>query len=109
MVGGPTVSWLPGLRDAGEYRLFMDALDCPRCHAAMVERPLGEATIRQCPDGHGIFLERRDLSDLIDAETAFHRDGGGLNTAPLPRITADMTAPPRSAPRAPAWVATLFG
>lgn len=68
----------------------------------------GRLNVRQCPDGHGIFLARADLGALIDAETDWHREGGGFHTAPLPRITPDMAMPPPPPPKAPAWVATLF-
>jgi hypothetical protein len=85
----------------------MDALDCPQCGAEMVVRSLGRASVHQCPDGHGVFLARSALGDLIDAENDWH-SGGGHHTAPLPRITPGMTAPPPAPPRAPAWIATLF-
>lgn len=74
----------------------------------MTERTVGRSQVRQCPDGHGVFLARADLAAFIDAENDWHREGGGFHTAPLPRITPDMSAPPPSAPKAPAWVATLF-
>lgn len=86
----------------------METLECPRCGVAMDERRLGDSAVRRCPDGHGVFLERVALADLIDAENDWHRAGEGFHTAPLPRITADMSAPPPAARRAPAWVATLF-
>lgn len=87
----------------------MDSLTCPKCETEMVPRDLGRLSIYKCPDGHGVFLERADLPEMIEAENDFHRgDGGGFHTAPLPRITADMTSPPPAAPKAPAWVATLF-
>ena len=76
-------------------------LKCPQCEAEMVERAVGEGRVNQCPDGHGVFLSRADLSEFIDAENDWHRDGG-YHTAPLPRITPDMHAPPPSRPRAPA-------
>lgn len=74
----------------------------------MVVRGLGRTNVNQCPEGHGIFLERADLSALIDAETAWHTNEEGYHTMPLPRITADMTTPPPAPHRAPAWIATLF-
>lgn len=67
----------------------------------------GDAEVSRCPDGHGVFLSRADLGALIEAETDWHRHAG-QHTAPMPRITADMEAPPSSAPAARAWVATLF-
>ena len=85
----------------------MDALACPQCGTDMVARSLGRTHVDQCPEGHGVFLRRAALGELIDAENAWHSDSGP-HTAPLPRITADMHAPPPSPPRAPAWVATLF-
>ena len=45
---------------------------------------------------------------LVEAENDWHRNAG-QHTVPLPRITADMTAPPTAAPPARAWVETLFG
>ena len=66
------------------------------------------ASVSQCPSGHGVFLARADLGALAEAETDWHRNAG-QHTAPLPRITPDMTAPPSAAPQARAWVETLFG
>ncbi|MFS3130387.1 zf-TFIIB domain-containing protein [Nocardioides sp. Bht2] len=86
----------------------METLECPRCGVGMEERRLGRSAVRRCPDGHGVFLERLALGDLIDAENDWHRSAEGFHTAPLPRITADMAAPPPAPVRAPAWVATLF-
>jgi Zn-finger nucleic acid-binding protein len=74
----------------------------------MRERSLGLATVSQCPEGHGVFLDRADLGTLIEAETDWHA-GSGTQTAPLPRITPDMTAPPTPSKRSRAWVETLFG
>ena len=47
------------------------------------------------------------LGLLIEAETDWHRNAG-QHTAPLPRITADMTAPPAMGKQSQAWVETLF-
>jgi hypothetical protein len=73
----------------------------------MVVRGPGRINVKQCPEGHGIFLERADLSALIDAEVAWH-SGEGHHTMPLPRITPDMATPPPTPLRAPAWIVTLF-
>jgi Zn-finger nucleic acid-binding protein len=73
----------------------------------MTERVLGLATVSQCPAGHGVFLSRADLGTLIESESDWHRNAG-QHTAPLPRITADMTAPPAPAHHSRAWVETLF-
>lgn len=89
----------------------MDTLTCPRCGAEMEARPLpsadGDAEVNRCPDGHGVFLSRIDLGALIEAENDWHKHAG-QHTAPMPRITPDMTAPPSMAPAARAWVETLF-
>lgn len=86
-----------------------EELNCPKCGAAMLEREFERLSVNQCPDGHGIFLARADLADLIEAENNWHREGGSFQTAPLPKITPDMSAPPPATPRASAWIATLFG
>ena len=77
----------------------------------MVTRTLagsaGDSEVSRCPDGHGVFLSRADLGSLIEAENDWHRNAS-QHTAPLPRITADMTAPPPAPPAAALWVETLF-
>ena len=89
----------------------METLTCPRCGAEMethaISSSLGEGAVSACPDGHGVFLARADLGALIEAESDWHRHAG-QHTAPMPRITPDMTAPPVSKPPARAWVETLF-
>jgi Zn-finger nucleic acid-binding protein len=89
----------------------METLTCPRCGAELetrsVSSSLGEGAVSSCPDGHGVFLARADLGALIEAESDWHRHAG-QHTAPMPRITPDMTAPPVSKPPARAWVETLF-
>ena len=74
----------------------------------MVSDTLGDGEVYQCPDGHGVFLSRADLGSLIEAENDWHRHAG-QHTAPMPRITADMTAPPSTGKVSRAWVETLFG
>ena len=73
----------------------------------MVSRALGAGEVSQCPDGHGVFLERAELGNLVESETDWHRNAS-QQTAPLPRITPDMQAPPAGRARARAWVETLF-
>lgn len=94
------------------YRRSMETLTCPRCGAEMESRSLtnvgGDAEVSSCPDGHGVFLSRTDLGALIEAENDWHRHAG-QHTAPVPKITADMTIPPSTSPAARAWVETLFG
>ena len=80
---------------------------CPVCGASMESLALGDGEVNRCPEGHGVFLSRAHLGNLIEAEIDWHSHAG-QHTAPMPRITADMTAPPPSKPPARAWVETLF-
>jgi Zn-finger nucleic acid-binding protein len=73
----------------------------------MDTRTLGDAEVSACPEGHGVFLDRADLGALIEAETDWHRHAG-QHTAPMPKITEDMPAPPVAKLPARAWVETLF-
>ena len=73
----------------------------------MAEKSFGTGRVSRCPEGHGVFLERAELGNLIEAETDWHRNAG-QHTAPLPRITADMTAPPTTGKVSRAWIETLF-
>ncbi|MDO9497474.1 MAG: zf-TFIIB domain-containing protein [Nocardioides sp.] len=85
----------------------METYSCPRCSVAMVTHQVGDGEVAQCPDGHGVFLSRADLGAMIESELDWHRHAG-QHTAPLPRITADMVAPPAAKTPARAWVETLF-
>lgn len=82
-------------------------LTCPRCQTPMETRALGSGQVSHCPEGHGVFLDRVELGNLIEAEQDWHRNAS-QNTAPMPRITPDMAAPPASRTPARAWVETLF-
>jgi Zn-finger nucleic acid-binding protein len=65
--------------------------------------------VSRCSSCAGIFLDRADLGILVECENDWHRHTGGPSTAPLPRITEDMTAPPPSRPSARSYIETLFG
>lgn len=83
-------------------------MTCPRCGTTMGETSVGAAVVSQCPEGHGVFLDRTQLGALVEAESDWHRFAG-QHTAPMPRITPDMAAaPPPAKPPARAWVETLF-
>jgi Zn-finger nucleic acid-binding protein len=73
----------------------------------METRQVGEVQVAQCSSCSGIFLDRAELGVLNEAENDWHR-GSSPHTEPLPRITANMTAPPRSRPRARSFLETLF-
>lgn len=71
-------------------------------------RPVaGGGAVHACADGHGVFLRRADLGALVEAEQDWHRHAG-QHTMPVPRITAEMTAPPGGRTQSRAWVETLF-
>ncbi|QWZ09793.1 zf-TFIIB domain-containing protein [Nocardioides panacis] len=82
-------------------------MTCPQCQSPMSARTLGDVTVHQCTSCEGVFLERADLGNLIEAENDWHRDSGP-KTMPLPRITADMTVPPPSRPVTRAYIESLF-
>lgn len=86
----------------------MDEMTCPKCQSVMHTRSLGGASVSRCSSCEGIFLDRADLGILVESENDWHRHSGPT-TAPLPRITADMTAPPPSRPTARSYIETLFG
>jgi Zn-finger nucleic acid-binding protein len=73
----------------------------------MATRSLGEVPVNQCASCGGIFLERADLGALVEAENDWHRNSGP-RTQPVPRITAEMTAPPPSRPTTRSYIETLF-
>ena len=73
-----------------------------------VRRPKGLTYVAQCPEGHGVFLERADLGSLAESESDWH-SRTVQDTATLPRITGDMTTPPIASKSAKSWVETLFG
>jgi Zn-finger nucleic acid-binding protein len=75
----------------------------------MESRRFGNAEVARCTSCHGVFLQRQDLGNLVEAESDWHAGAGMHHTEPLPRITPDMTAPPPSKPRARAFIETLFG
>ena len=83
-------------------------LSCPVCQTTMEARPMGDGQLNVCSQGHGVFLRRADLGSLVEAEQDWHRHAG-QHTMPMPKITADMTAPPAAKAPARAWVETLFG
>ena len=84
-------------------------MTCPQCQSTMETRIVGGARVSRCTSCDGVFLERADLGSLIEAENDWHQNAGIHHTEPLPRITADMTAPPPSKPRARSYIETLFG
>lgn len=85
----------------------METITCGRCGQEMEEQPVGLGKVHVCPEGCGVFLSRAHLGTLSEAETDWHNNYS-QRTAPMPRITPDMIAPPAVTKRARSWVETLF-
>lgn len=84
-------------------------MTCPACQGTLRSSSVADVEIGRCEGCRAIFVPRNALGALTEGEIDFHAGGGGWATAPLPRITEDMTAPP-PAPEAPrSYIATLFG
>ena len=85
--------------------------NCPECQGQLVTHEshgsFADISVRQCESCQGVFLRRADLGALIEAETDWHAHRSS-HTTPMPRITADMTAPPPAAPRARSFIDALF-
>ena len=84
-----------------------ESLNCPKCGTEMERRAKGMVDVAQCPEGHGVFLDRAELFSLAEAEIDWH-SRSVQDTATFPRITSDMTAPPVIPKQARSWVETLF-
>ncbi len=74
----------------------------------MEDRAVRDVTVHRCVSCRGVFLQRADLGNLVEAENDWHRDSAP-RTQPMPRITADMVAPPPSAPPVRSYLESLFG
>jgi len=91
------------------YRGDVEPMTCPSCQQPMHTHERAGVSVAQCEGCRGIFLQRADLADLVDSENAWHANSGQY-TQPLPRITPDMTAPPRTAAVTKrSFLDTLFG
>lgn len=87
----------------------MDEMSCPKCQSPMSTHTHGDSSVSKCPSCGGVFLDRADVGHLVEAENDWHANrNSGFSTAPLPRITEDMTAPPPAHPKARAYIETLF-
>jgi len=84
----------------------MEEMTCPACAGTMTARSEGRVTVVQCDSCQGVFLDRGDLGRLVEAENDWHAHRS-TDTARLPRITADMTAPAPA--KARSYVESLFG
>jgi uncharacterized protein len=85
-------------------------MTCPKCQSVMQEQTRAGVTFAQCSKCDGIFLDRSDRFELIEQENDWHTSRGP-GTAPLPRISPDMAAPPTPYPEPPSrsFIDALFG
>lgn len=65
-------------------------LVCPKCQGAMRQYERNGITVDQCSECRGIFLDRGELEQMVNAENSWH---GGSQSAP----------PPPAAPPAPGY------
>ena len=67
-------------------------LVCPKCHGTMRSYERNTVTVDQCVDCRGIFLDRGELDQLLDAEAAFntaaYNTGATNQLAPTPQPPA---------------------
>lgn len=70
----------------------MAAMNCPQCESEMVTRDHGGVGTLQCPRCQGLFLRGNDRGLLVELENEWHLSSGPT-TQPIPRISADMSAP----------------
>jgi Zn-finger nucleic acid-binding protein len=57
-------------------------LVCPKCHGAMRTYERNAVTVDQCVDCRGIFLDRGELDQLLDAEAAYNQSAQPTPPAP---------------------------
>jgi hypothetical protein len=56
-------------------------LTCPKCHGTMRTYERNGVHVDQCTDCRGIFLDRGELDQLIDAENSWHAGGSRQQAA----------------------------
>jgi len=88
----------------------VESMTCPKCQSEMQEQSRAGVTFAQCTKCDGIFLDRSDRFELIEQENDWHTKQAP-GTAPLPRITPDMAAPPTPNPQrhSRSFLDALFG
>ena len=57
-------------------------LVCPKCHGAMRSYERNTVTVDQCVECRGIFLDRGELDQLLDAEAAYNQSAQPTPPAP---------------------------
>ena len=69
-------------------------LTCPKCHGAMRSYERNGIQIDQCTECRGVFLDRGELEQLIDAEAAYTQAAQQGRGAPVPGPPAQANQPP---------------
>jgi Zn-finger nucleic acid-binding protein len=89
---------------------LVESMTCPKCQSEMQAQSRAGVTFAQCTKCDGIFLDRSDRFELIEQENDWHTQRAP-GTAPLPRITPDMAAPPKPMPERPSrsFIDAMFG
>jgi Zn-finger nucleic acid-binding protein len=89
---------------------LVESMTCPKCQSEMHAQSRAGVTFAQCTKCDGIFLDRTDRFELIEQENDWHTTRAP-GTAPLPRITPDMAAPPKPPNERPSrsFIDALFG
>ena len=71
-------------------------LTCPKCQGTMRNYERNGIQIDQCTECRGVFLDRGELEQLIDAEAAYTQYGPQGRTAAVPGPSPQANQPPSS-------------
>jgi Zn-finger nucleic acid-binding protein len=79
-------------------------LICPKCHGEMLTYERNGILVDQCPDCRGVFLDRGELDQLLDAERGYdgREEPRGRRSEEHHRHERDVGAQGSNAPRAQA-------
>ncbi len=76
-------------------------LTCPKCHGAMRTYERNGIHIDQCTECRGVFLDRGELEQLMDAEAAYSQAQQGRSAPSNP--TAPTPGPPPPTSQSPGY------
>ena len=51
-------------------------MTCPNCQSTMKTRSVGDVSVAQCSSCNGVFLDRAELGNLVEAEIDWHAHSG---------------------------------
>lgn len=69
-------------------------LTCPKCQGAMRSYERNGIQIDQCTECRGVFLDRGELEQLMDAEAAYTQAAEQGRAAPIPGPPQQGNQPP---------------